>query len=57
VRITRSRLAGEPADAIIVPQVGHLGLLEYHRAAEAIAAGRAAAEAAIPQIKQMLDKA
>jgi NTE family protein len=57
VRITRSRLAGEPADAIIVPQVGHLGLLEYHRAVEAIAAGRAAAEAAIPQIKQMLDKA
>ncbi len=55
VRITRSRLAGEPADAVIQPRLGELGLLEYHRGAEAIAEGRAAAELVIPQIKRLLD--
>jgi NTE family protein len=55
VRITRSRLAGEPADFIIQPRLGDLGLLEYHRGAEAIAEGRAAAELAIPHIRQLLD--
>lgn len=54
VRITRSRLAGEPADAVIQPRLGSLGLLEYHRAAEAIAEGRAAAELAIPGIRREL---
>ena len=54
-RISRSRLAGEPADAVILPRLGNLGLLEYHRAAEAIAAGRAAAENMVVQIRQSLD--
>jgi len=53
-RITRSRMAGEPADAVVQPRLAELGLLEYHRAAEAIAEGRAAAELAIPQIRRML---
>ena len=56
VRITRSRLAGEPAEAIIHPRLGNIGLLEYHRGAEAIAEGRAAAELAIPAIKLQLDE-
>ena len=55
VRITRSRLAGEPADAVIQPRLWQVGLLEYHRGAEAIAEGRAAAELAIPQIKRLLE--
>jgi NTE family protein len=54
VRITRSRMAGEPADAVIQPRLGEIGLLEYHRGAEAIAEGRAAAELAIPQIQRLL---
>jgi NTE family protein len=54
VRITRSRLAGEPADGIIQPRLGHLGLLEYHRGAEAMAEGRAAAELAYPHIRRAL---
>jgi len=54
-RITRSRLAGEPADAIIQPRVGALGLLEFHRGAEAIAEGRTAAGLAIPQIRQLIE--
>lgn len=54
VRITRSRLAGEPADAVIQPRLAELGLLEYHRGAEAIEAGRAAAELAIPLLRRLL---
>lgn len=54
-RITRSRLAGEPADVVIQPRLGDLGLLDYHRGAEAIAEGRAAAVLMIPQIKRLLE--
>jgi NTE family protein len=56
VRITRSRMAGEPADAVIQPRLGGIGLLEYHRAEEAIAEGRAAAELAIPGIQRGLQE-
>ena len=54
VRITRSRLAGEPADVLIMPQLGELGALDYHRAAESIEEGRAAAKLMLPQIRQLL---
>lgn len=54
VRISRSRLAGEPPDALIAPALGHLGLLDYHRAAEAIAEGREAARVALPMIQRQL---
>ena len=43
-RITRSRLAGEPPDVMLLPHVSHIGLLEYQRASEAIAAGRECVE-------------
>lgn len=39
VRIARSRLAGEPADLLVSPRVSQLGLMDYHRADEAIAEG------------------
>jgi len=52
--ITRSRLAGEPPHAMIMPAVNGIGLLEFHRAAEAIAEGRAAAERALPGIEARL---
>lgn len=54
VRITRSRLAGEPADVMIAPMLGDLGLLDYHRAAESIREGRAATQAMLPQLQQLL---
>ena len=57
VRIARSRLAGEPADVVIQPRLGNLGLLDYHRGNEAIAEGLAAAELMIPQIRRLLDEA
>ncbi len=41
--ITRERLLREPPDLLIQPAVGHIGTLEFHRSAEAIRAGYAAA--------------
>ncbi len=38
-RITCSRLAGDPAEVVISPRLAHIGLLEFQRAAEAIAEG------------------
>ena len=45
VRITRSRMAGEPPDITVSPQLSHLGLLEFHRAKDAIEEGRRAVDA------------
>lgn len=55
VLITRSRLAGEPADLMIAPQLAELGLMEFHRAAMAIDAGKRAVEFALPSLQMRLD--
>ncbi|MFO7541360.1 MAG: patatin-like phospholipase RssA [Thiobacillus sp.] len=55
VLITRSRLAGEPADVMVTPQLAELGLMEFHRASIAIAAGRRAAEDVMPQLLARLN--
>ena len=44
VRINRSRMAGEPPDLVIAPRLAHLGLLDFHRAQEAIEEGKQAVE-------------
>lgn len=54
VRITRSRLAGEPADVIIRPRLSNMALMDYHRAGDAIEEGEHAAERALPEIRQMM---
>ncbi|MDD3352744.1 patatin-like phospholipase family protein [Zoogloea sp.] len=54
VRIARSRLAGEPADVLISPRLAQLGLMDYHRGAEAIAEGEAAVQAALPALRRLL---
>ena len=41
-RIMRSRLAGDPPDALIKLKVGKIGMFEFHRAEELIAIGREA---------------
>ncbi|WP_079436678.1 patatin-like phospholipase family protein [Zoogloea sp. LCSB751] len=56
VRIARSRLAGEPADVLISPRLAQLGLMDYHRGAEAIAEGEAAVELALPAIRRALER-
>ena len=55
VLITRSRLAGDPADVMVTPLLANLGLMEFHRAGVAIDAGRRAMEAAIPQLHARLN--
>jgi len=50
VRITRSRLAGEPADVLIQPRLGHVALMDYHRASVAIEEGRRATKEMLPQM-------
>ena len=42
-RIARSRLAGDPPDALISPRLQGIGLFDFHRAPDAIARGEAAA--------------
>ena len=52
--ITRARLAGEPPHITLVPRLRQIGLMDYHRAAEAIAEGRAAVEEALPAIRRYI---
>jgi NTE family protein len=54
VRITRSRLAGEPADVLIQPRLGGMGIFDFHRASPAIEEGRAAVQYMLPAIKAQL---
>lgn len=55
VRITRSRLAGDPADVMIRPRLTDIALMDYHRAAASIAEGQRAAEQALPEIRELLE--
>ena len=57
VRVTRSRMAGDPPDAIVSPRVAHLGLLDFHRATEAIEAGERAVESALPGLNALFKRA
>lgn len=54
MRITRSRMAGDPPEVIIAPRLSHLGQLDFHRAKEAIEEGRRAAQASLPQLRQFM---
>lgn len=56
VRISRSRMAGDPPDAIVQPRVGHIGVLDFHRAAEAIDAGRRAVQDATPALQACIER-
>jgi len=49
-RLNRSRMAGDPADVSIEPRLGHIGLMEFDRAEEAILEGREAVERALPSL-------
>ncbi len=57
VLITRSRLAGEPADVLLTPRLADLELMEFHRASIAIEAGRHAVESALTQLRERLNDA
>jgi NTE family protein len=49
-RITRSRLALDPADLVLRPDLGDFQLMDFHRAREAIDVGRAHVERMAPQL-------
>jgi len=55
-RITRSRLAGDPADVMLSPQLAHIGMLEFHRAAEAIQEGEGCVQRAMAEIRRVTGK-
>jgi len=53
VRITRSRLAGEPADVLIRPRLANFALMDYHRAELAIEEGERAAQRALGELNDI----
>lgn len=53
--IVRLRWSVNPPDLMLVPEVGRVGTVEFYRGKEAIAAGRAAAQEKLMQIKYLLD--
>lgn len=55
VRITRSRMAGDPADAVVTPYLARLGLMDFHRGPEAVEQGRLAVERALPSIEAAIE--
>jgi len=54
-RTTRSRLAGDPADVLVLPAVGHIPLLDFDKAQELITLGRQAVDHQLPQIENALE--
>ena len=56
-RIMRSRLAGDPPDALVQVRVGDVGMFEFHRADELIALGREAVRKAAAEIAEHVELA
>lgn len=56
VRITRSRLAGEPADVLVQPRLSGIAAMDFHRGAVAAAEGERAVERALPLLEDLLQK-
>lgn len=54
--IARSRLAGDPPHLLLAPTVGHIGVLAFDRAAEAIDEGRRCAEQSLPALRDGIDR-
>jgi len=55
-RITRSRLAGDPAEVTISPRLAHIGMFEFHRAGEAIAEGESCVRHSLEEISKALGR-
>lgn len=53
-RITRSRMAEDPPDILLSPRLSHIGLLEFHRANEAISEGENCVQRMLPAIQHAL---
>jgi NTE family protein len=55
-RIMRSRLAGDPPDALVQLKVGKIGMFEFHRADELITLGREAVRKAAAEITAHIEQ-
>jgi NTE family protein len=55
-RLTRSRLSESPPDVTIAPKLGDIGLMQFDRAGESIAAGECAAELALGALTETVRK-
>lgn len=55
-RITRARLAGDPPHVMLAPRLRDIGLMEFNRAAEAIAEGRSCVEQALPALRHYIEE-
>ena len=53
-RIARARLMGDPPDLLVSPDLADIGVLDFHRADEMIASGKAAIEPHLPMIERYL---
>jgi NTE family protein len=53
-QITRARLAGEPPQVLLIPRVGAISPLDFHRVREGIDRGRSAVEHALRQLRQAI---
>ncbi len=54
-RITRSRMVGDPPDAAISPNLSGFQMMDFHRAQEAITAGKTAVSRAIQDLEVLID--
>ena len=54
-RVTRSRLAGDPPDVLVLPRCGHIPLLDFDRADELIQLGREAIDRQMPKIESAIE--
>ncbi len=53
-RLSRARMAGDPADVLISPRVGHVSLLEFDKADELIRLGEEAVEEMLPYLDEAI---
>lgn len=54
VRISRSRMAGDPPDIVVTPRLSHLGLLDFHCAKESIEEGKRAVAVELPRLQMLM---
>ena len=53
-RLTRSRMAGDPPDVMVVPQLPGIALLDFNRAEEAIEEGRRSMRRMLPVLRGLI---
>jgi len=54
--IAKHRLAREPVDVVLTPDLGNIRSFDFHKAARAVSAGRKELEAKLPEIQNALRK-